>query len=363
MFAIGEDFISQHMLDHVVDAQRGHLAVIDEHGTILAVNRAWMRFAVDNDVDDPARVGPGANYLEVCRQSASRQRSAQRALRGIEAVLHHESDQFEMDYACPGYGRRNWFTMEVTPLRDSEPMALIQHTDLTRRKVVERRLLKRLHRLADQMTDIEQAERSRLASQLHDHLQQLLVAARMALSGQTVKQVEGAAADRMKQACDYLDEAVQATRTLSVELRPLTLEQAGLPQALEQLVEQHRQLYHIEVEVDVSPGFPELPYPLAAFVYHATREMLFNAIKHAEATRQEVSLRHDDGRITLAVSDNGRGMDPACIHCGEDEAGGTGLATIRQRLQYFGGRIDVDTAPGQGTTIWLTIPKRSGRMR
>lgn len=362
MFAIRDDFVSQHLPDRVVDAQRCHLAVVDAAGTIVAVNRAWMRFAIDNGVAPPQRVGPGANYIEVCRKAASHSRAAERALRGIKAVLGQERDAFSMVYACPAYGRRAWYKMEVTPLHDHQPMVVIQHADLTRRKAVEHRLLRRLNRLARQMIDIEEAERNRLSSQLHDHLQQLLVAARMALSSRTVQQVDDPASAQVRQAVDYLEEAVRATRSLSVELRPLTLERAGLIEALAELAQQHEQLYGIEVDFRVSSGFPKLPYPMASFIYHAAREMLFNAVKHAEPSHQIISLTHEDGRIFVAVSDDGRGMDPAAVDRHADEGGGTGLATIRQRLDYFGGRMDIDTAPQQGTTVWLTLPTPAAGM-
>lgn len=358
MFSRGSQPIHD-IADQVVDALRAHVAVVAEDGAIVAVNRAWTRFAVDNGIADPARVGVGANYLEVCRRARERSRAAGRAYRGLRDVLEGNSDHFEMDYACPGYGRRNWFTMQVTAMHGPERRAAVSHIDLTRRKIIERRLLRRLRSLADQMTEVEQTERARLSAQLHDHLQQLLVAARLALVAAPLRRIEDPAADRqLEQARQYLDEAVKATRSLSAQIRPLDLEESGLEEALHRLIQQHDQLYHVPVEADIRLRGGEPPHALAAFIYHATRELLFNAVKHAKPEHEWVMLRGDERVLSLTVSDDGVGADPEALRCEHSDGCGTGMSTIRQRLRYFNGRMHVETAPQKGTAITLTVPLR-----
>lgn len=342
--------------DRAVDAIGEHLAIVDREGAIIAVNRAWTRFAVDNGVADPAEVGVRANYLDVCRRARPRTPSAERALRGLTDVLTGRTDQFEMVYACPGYGRRHWFTMQVTAIHGPSRCAVVAHFDLTRRKVVERRLLRRLRAMADEMTEIEQAERARLSAQLHDHLQQLLVAARLALLAAPLRELDERAESQLQQARHFIDEAIKATRSLSAQIRPPALEEAGLPDALQQLTQQHEQLYNIPVDYHVAADSAKIPHAVAAFVYHATREMLFNAVKHAHASRQWVTLACDRRTLRITVADDGVGADPETLRCEDSDVCGTGLTTIRQRLRYFSGRMEVETAPGRGTAITLTLP-------
>ncbi|MEX2671581.1 MAG: PAS domain-containing sensor histidine kinase [Phycisphaeraceae bacterium] len=346
MLYIDRQLVPVGLFDRLFDVLSAHCAVIDEAGIIVAVNEAWSRFARDSGTD-PETVSVGVNYLETCRRAERESPAARRALHGIEAVLQSERDVFQMDYICPGYGRSNWFTMQVfaVPL-NGRRLACVAHVDITRRKIVE----------AEQMAEIEHAERKRLAAQLHDHLQQLLVAAGLPLGSQDLRQLAPNRRKKLDQVRHYLDEAISATRSLSSELRPPALDEQGLPEALHKLGEQHEKLYHVPVTFEITPPQIDLPAPLAAFIYHAVREMLFNAIKHADPTQQKVTLRQDYTTVNVTVTDDGCGCDPKRILNAADGNEGTGLATIRHRLYYFGGDMSVDTAPDQGTTISFHVP-------
>ncbi|MEX2671346.1 MAG: sensor histidine kinase [Phycisphaeraceae bacterium] len=359
MHIAGEHVVPDSLFGKVVDALGPHVAVVDATGLIMAVNRAWMRFAEENGPVDMARVGVGANYFKVC-EADTEHRSAKRALRGIRSVLTGELNRFELDYPCHSPSRHRWYTMQVTSIQSDPPLLAIAHIDLTRRKLVERRLLKRLERLVEQMTKIEQDERRRLASQLHDHLQQLLVAARMALSSGTLQNLDPGIVHQINNARKYLDEAVTATRSLSSQIRPLALEETGLAQALRQLAAQHTQLYKIPVDLTLNPPEFDLPETHGVFLYHVVRELLLNAVKHASPTRHTVNVTCESSRITLTVADNGTGTDPQRL-LSEHPESGTGLRAIRQRLRYLGGKMTVQSAPNQGTTITLAVPGRGIR--
>ncbi|EPY00398.1 PAS/PAC sensor-containing diguanylate cyclase [Magnetospirillum fulvum MGU-K5] len=118
-------------MQKVLDAIPHQICVIDRSGAITGVNRAWNRFAIEND-GHPDSVGPGANYLRVTL-------AADEALgRGIEEVLDHRRDHLSTEYPCHTPKRQRWFLLQATPLDDSRGRAVISHTDITAQKELER---------------------------------------------------------------------------------------------------------------------------------------------------------------------------------------------------------------------------------
>ena len=111
----------------VLRSLHGQVAVIDQRGTIVAINDAWNEFGVDSAAKVGAKLGVGANYLEACERA--RTRDAQEALDGIRSVLARSSAIFTMRYSCQGPSEQRWFSMTVTPVKTEG--AIIVHTDIT----------------------------------------------------------------------------------------------------------------------------------------------------------------------------------------------------------------------------------------
>ncbi len=117
-----------------LQALTAHIAVIDRHGTIVAVNAAWSEFARNNDTGSNLEVFPGSNYCEACRHSAEREdASAKAALEGIEAVLDGSKDQFSLEYPCHSLEEQRWFLMTVVPYGTGNG-AVISHYNITELK-------------------------------------------------------------------------------------------------------------------------------------------------------------------------------------------------------------------------------------
>jgi PAS domain S-box-containing protein len=123
-------------IDHaVLDVLPDHIAVLDHTGTIVAVNGAWERFAHEN-AGDMFACGVGRSYLEVCR-AASNEESARHALNGLQAILSGTQRGFTLEYPCHSPTVRRWFLLRAMPLLGDEPGAVVAHTDITARKLVE----------------------------------------------------------------------------------------------------------------------------------------------------------------------------------------------------------------------------------
>ena len=115
--------------------QPEHTAIVDNSGTIVAVNKAWKRFAKDNGAD-LSKVSEGANYLHVCERATGEQSQYARSFgEGLRSVLSSKEERFAMEYPCHSPTERRWFMGRVERFADGDsPMALVAHEKVTRRK-------------------------------------------------------------------------------------------------------------------------------------------------------------------------------------------------------------------------------------
>jgi len=240
--------------------------------------------------------------------------------------------------------------MDITERRQDE-LALAART------VEVQRLADHLRALAVDLSQAEQRERRRLAKILHDHIQQLLVAARM--------QVEwlkrDSSVERMRATAQGVDgilrEALDASRSLTVELSPPVLQEAGLIGGLNWLASrmQEKNQFTVNLHSDskAEPAGEETRYLL----FECVRELLFNTVKHAGVSEAHVALlRTRDDRIKLIIRDEGKGFDPDLLKKRGADQTTFGLFYIQQRLAHIGGEMEIATAPGKGTSITVTIP-------
>ena len=249
---------------------------------------------------------------------------------------------------------------------DGSPMILEMNIDVTERRRAERELravheelaarAEQLRLLAGQLTLAEQRERRRMAQVLHDHLQQLLVGARLRTAAL------GLAGDaRVAKAAGeieaLLDESIQTSRSLTAELSPPISHGGGLGAGLEWLARWMADKHGLVVELSMDGPLPPLPEDVRVLLFESLRELLFNAVKHAHARTVGVSVRRVDGdRLQITVSDSGPGFDPAALEQNGGIGGGFGLFSIRERLSFVGGRVEIDSTPGRGSRVMLIAP-------
>lgn len=214
------------------------------------------------------------------------------------------------------------------------------------------RQAEQLRRLALELTAAEQCERKRLAAMIHDHLQQLLVAARMRVGLLTHDAADPALVRGTDQ---LLGEALQATRTLTAELRPPVLYEGGLLAALRWLAERMERQHALRLEVRTDPAAEPADEQVRAFLFEAARELLFNTVKHAGELTASLRVERVGDEVRLTVEDRGRGFDLARLDSGA-VGSGLGLFSIRERLAALGGHAAVCSRPGEGTRITLSLP-------
>jgi PAS domain S-box-containing protein len=216
----------------------------------------------------------------------------------------------------------------------------------------------RLRALATELNLAEQRERKRLAAELHDHLQQLLVLGRLKL-GQSKELVETLpkCVQLIGEADGILSEALTYTRTLVAELSPPVLRDHGLAAGLKWLGE-YMHKHDIAVTVTVPEADLKLPEDQALLLFQSVRELLMNAWKHARTGKADVAMEMDGNRLRLEVHDDGRGFELAAADTATSIrlSSKFGLFSIRERMKALGGSFEIDSAPNKGTTATLTLP-------
>ena len=236
--------------------------------------------------------------------------------------------------------------------------------DITLRKQAEDELQRRqaeLRALSAQVLEAREEEKTRIARELHDELGQLLTALKMDLAWLRERAVAaapelGAKTDAMG---EVLDRTVASMRRIAADMRPLMLDDLGLADAAQWLVDDFTQRSGVQVrfEAPAAEALERLDRAVANTVYRALQESLTNISRHAGAKSAWVMLDVADAGVRLEVEDDGRGVTPADLA----KARSLGLKGMRERVLYAGGTLDIARAPRGGTRLRLSVPlKRAG---
>ena len=217
----------------------------------------------------------------------------------------------------------------------------------------------RLRQLADQVATTEQQERKRIAALIHDHLQQILAASKiqMDLAMRRLKAQEYAQAEiKLSHSLNLLNEASLAARSLTVELRPPVLYEAGLSEAFVWLVNKFKNDHNFEIALDAEEIPVVLSDNLKILIFESVKELLFNVVKYAGVNNAELFLKYRSGLIIVGVKDHGGGFDTKNIEKNGFDKGGFGLFSIRERIKLLQGNFIITSEPTHGTSIEMTFP-------
>ncbi len=207
-----------------------------------------------------------------------------------------------------------------------------------------------LRDLSAKVADAEDQERRRIAEGLHDEVQQLLAAASMTLSS-----VPDGDDEMMPRARRWVQDALDATRSLIFELSPAALHSPGLDVAVQQLAERLEDQHGLKTTLEIKQTIEPLAEESRNLIYSSARELLFNVVKHGGVDQARLALVRDDGQIQLTVQDHGLGFD---LGSAPSAGAGTGLGLKRlvERVEHFGGEVRFDSAPGEGVTAVVHVP-------
>jgi PAS domain S-box-containing protein len=229
-----------------------------------------------------------------------------------------------------------------------------EETDLAQALAHQAMLACQLRRLSRQSRQAAvAAERNRMARDIHDTLAQGFTGVIVQLEAIEEAMSQGLAAkagEYLTRAGELARESLQEARRSVQALRPQTLEEKDLCEALESLFRKMTAGTNVQAEFIVRGKPPELPVEWEENLLRIGQEVLTNVLRHAQATKFNVQLAFDKGEIHLNMHDNGSGFDPAGRH------DGFGLHGMRERVEGMGGRLSIQSAKGQGTAISIVLP-------
>ena len=218
-------------------------------------------------------------------------------------------------------------------------------------KVVEDRT-RELSALSNHLQALSEREKSELARKLHDELGGLLTAAKMDLSW-LQSRLEGAAIqERLAQLGSVLDEAMDLKRSVVEALRPSLLDHFGLPTALRAYVESTCAKAGLASQIVIEHECESMSKDTTIALFRVVQEGLSNIIRHAQAKTVKLELIGDDGHCIVTLTDDGHGFDARSPQFRWSH----GLMGMRQRVEAFGGRLDIESQVGGGTRVRVEIP-------
>jgi PAS domain S-box-containing protein len=260
-----------------------------------------------------------------------------------------------------------WGQVTVSMLRDTGGLpqfAITMIADITDRKKAEediRTYQEQLQSLASLLSLTEERERRRLATDLHDHIGQALAISKIKLG---VLQKSVIAEDQAKplgEVRELIEQMIHDTRSLTFELSLPILYELGFEAAVEWYAKHVRSQHGIMVDVQKDM----LPIPMddeiKVLLFRSVRELMINIVKHAQARNARVTIRREGGDVNIDVEDDGVGIQDVRRDPRLKSNGGFGLFSIRERLHYLGGRVQVESGNGQGTRITLMVPLQNAK--
>jgi PAS domain S-box-containing protein len=270
----------------------------------------------------------------------------------------HENELLKRD------GSRVWISWTNKPLFDDHGRfkeVLSIGNDITERKKSEDALVASREQLLEMGAELliaEERERQRIASELHDIIGQDLAMAKIKLDSLfNVPHTPGLPRS-VQEVRELIGEAIRELRSQIFHISPPILHMLGFEAAVESLCEKYQEDCGIEVLFLDDEKPKAVGGDLRGTLYQMVRELLLNVAKHARARKVLVSLEKIADDIEIRVEDDGIGFDPAQICQSGVNKCCLGLFSIRQRIEYLGGKLEIDAEPGRGAGIRLRVPLR-----
>ncbi|SDD14981.1 PAS domain-containing sensor histidine kinase [Paraburkholderia lycopersici] len=252
----------------------------------------------------------------------------------------------------------------ISQIRDhSGKLFTVMMRDITQRVRAEEAITRsreELRELSANLQNVREAEKTRIARELHDDLGQQLTALKIDLSALERRLGENLASDvpaRLAGMRNLIDSTVAALRRIAADLRPVMLDDLGLVPAIEWLANDFTDRYGIVVERDLDTDAAMFSNAAASALFRIVQEALTNVARHADASFVEITLRVEGPSCVLRIADDGLGAtgDPADRQRNALRDKSFGLLGIRERAHMLDGTVSIDTAPGKGFAMTITF--------
>jgi PAS domain S-box-containing protein len=333
----------------ILHSLREHLAVLDSAGVIVATTAQGPEFIPMNGMDvQDVRVGD--DYLVTWRAAADAgDPDAVAALEGVQAVYDGKVKFFEMEYRYQSRIGMRAFLISVTPLGTSARGVVISQEDITLRKRHE----EAIRELSGRLINAQEQERSRIARELHDDINQ-----QVAMLAIELQQLKSSLPGESQARNERIDAIWKKTHLLSLDIQRLShqlhsskLDHLGIVAALRGLCNELSGQGGIEIDFQFRQ-VPVLNSDVSLSIFRVAQESLHNITKHANARRVQVELLGTGNSVLLRVSDDGDGFNPDT----PEHKAGLGMISMRERIRSVGGNISFSSTPSMGTQVETIIP-------
>ena len=345
---------SQQLLQLVLATLPVGVSVIDRTGDIILANAVAKRIWHGMIVSAVQRWAQSKGFWhDSGKRIAPEEWASARALRKGETSLNELIDIEAYD------GEQKTIESSTVPIRNADGSivgAVVVHEDATERVRAQRalqELANRLQQLSRSLLTVQEEERRHLSRELHDEFGQLLAAITLHLHA--AKGAAGVAAQAsLDESMALVQRAGAQMRSLALELRPTMLEIGGLDTTLRWLAQQHQQRTGTITEVVGHLG--DVPSDLAIACFRVVQEALTNAVRHSRAQHIWIELDQNDAQLELTVRDDGVGFDVTRTLDRAASSPNLGLLGMKERMEILGGHLNIDSQPGRGTRIHISLP-------
>jgi two-component system NarL family sensor kinase len=344
---------SQRLLQSTIDALDARLALLDENGTIIAVNEPWKSYTETIGCCGAGNVA-GSNYLKECASIANCE-EAHLVSEGIRNLMSGGPKDFHCIYPSDRADKTSWFQVRVKRFHtDGVRRFVVAHEDVTE--------IKRAHDAQQQLSGLllraQDEERRRIARDLHDVTVQNMVAIKADLSSvqRGIQSLRTGEVVTLKQSLSLCDQVIKELRTLSYLLHPPFLDEAGLLPALQWFVRGFIQRSGIQVELLVLGEIARLGTDIETALFRVVQESLTNIHRHSGSSSAIIWVTTDEDAVLVRVTDEGHGFSLSTMPDSQDAAlsPGVGILGMRQRLRQLGGQLDIESS-SEGTTVSARI--------
>jgi PAS domain S-box-containing protein len=272
--------------------------------------------------------------------------------------VYREHDQFQFEYrTLRPDGDVRWILSHGRIVRDADGTAIRMigtHTDITERKQFEE--AEKARELTGKLLHVQDAERRRIARELHDSAGQIVAALQMNLipMESDAEKVDPKFAKGVHEALDLIQQLSNELRTVSYLLHPPLLDEAGLASALRWYVEGFAERSKIDVHVEIDPELGRLSQDMEMTMFRVIQECLTNIHRHSGSKRAEIRVAAARGEVLVEVRDDGRGM-PSASNGSPHFRYGVGIQGMRERVRQLNGRFEIKSQGG-GTTVIARLP-------
>jgi signal transduction histidine kinase len=340
------------LMTSALDATASEIAILDEAGRVLIANQAWHRFMANTGRYHQDN-GIGALYLDLGPlHPAKPQLHAFRC--GMRAVLAGERQEFTLDFRTKVRGRYRSYRLRLIRMQsNSWNRILVSRDDVTELQTA----LSEMDDMAVRLVNLQERERQKYAVELHDSTVQHLTAASLNLMALR-NRLRGNGEDAVVAAVEEsVSEAQREIRSVSYLLYPRELDEDGLCSTLARFTSGYAMRTQIDARLTTRGPIDGLPLSLQRSVMRIVQEAMANVHRHADAGSVWVSVGADRHRLSVSVSDDGRGLAKnraGCVQCP-----GVGISGMKARAHQFGGCLKVRSA-GRGTLVFARIPLPCG---